>query len=199
MLRAVTDLTRVYDVLSGPLTREQLDRQYLTARDRGRRASGPVPDEPGRPISRLAAAVPVAANLYVAVHALHVLPPTGSAGIDLHLVELIHEDAGVALCLCDRALELDGSSHGYLATEWRPTVHDVATAIITAARVDDEPPSIVSCAQDAVSWLARAIADLDHDDPDSAAAISETLGRLLALSLFAETALRAASGGSKSP
>lgn len=104
----------------------------------------------------------------------------------------IRDDSAVALNLCERALELDGRSHGYRTVEWRPTVHDVANAITAAPQLDREPPSIVSYAHDTLDWLARAIADLDQDSPEAAAALAETLGRLLAISIFAEATLPAA-------
>ena len=190
MLREVIDLAGTYAALPHLLTEDQLAAQYRTATERGRRA-GADPHEPERPISLLAAGVPVAANLDVAIHALHVIPPTAAAGVDLQLAQRIREDSAVALNLCERALELDGRSHGYRAVEWRPTVHDVANAITAAPRLDREPPSIVSCAHDTVDWLARAIADLDQDSPEAAAALAETLGRLLAISIFAEATLPA--------
>jgi hypothetical protein len=145
MLREVIELAGIYAALSHPRTDDKLAAHYQTATECCRRAT-PPPREPERPISLLAAAVPVTANLDVAIHALHVLPPTDNAGgVDLQLIQRIREDSAFALNQCQRALELDGRSHGYRAGEWWPTVRDVANAITTAPRPDQEPPSIVSC------------------------------------------------------
>lgn len=197
MLRAVIDLAATYDRLSRPADPDVVSAHHRTASERGRHARTPLCDEPDRPISLLAAAVPAAANLDVAVHALHVLPPT-TTDADRQLSARIRQDAATAIHLCERALELDGTAHGYRAAEWHPIVYDIATEITTSAKLDREPPSIVSCAQDCVGWLAQAIAELDHDAPDATRAISEALGRLLALSLFAQATQPTGSGGNAS-
>jgi hypothetical protein len=46
----------------------------------------------------------------------------------------------------------------------------------------------VQQAQDAVSWLSRAIIDLDQDNHDATAAIADGLGHTLALYVFANVA-----------
>ena len=43
-------------------------------------------------------------------------------------------------------------------------------------------------AQDAISWLSRALIELDEDSAETATALSEALARLLAVWVFAETA-----------
>ena len=43
-------------------------------------------------------------------------------------------------------------------------------------------------AQDAISWLSRALVELDQDSAETANALSEALERLLAISVFANTA-----------
>ena len=43
-------------------------------------------------------------------------------------------------------------------------------------------------AQEAARWLSRAIVDLDQDSPDAAAVIVDSLGRILALDVFAKVA-----------
>jgi len=43
-------------------------------------------------------------------------------------------------------------------------------------------------AQDAISWLSRAIIELDADSAETANAISEVLARLLAVRVLAEAA-----------
>ena len=43
-------------------------------------------------------------------------------------------------------------------------------------------------AQDAISWLSRALIELDQDSAETANALSEALARLLAVCVFADTA-----------
>jgi hypothetical protein len=43
-------------------------------------------------------------------------------------------------------------------------------------------------AQDAISWLSRTLIELDQDSAETANALIEVLARLLAVSVFAETA-----------
>ena len=92
---------------------------------------------------------------------------------------------------CHQALELDGRAHDYTADEWLPAVYDIAASLLEAARPDREPPSLVEHVQEAVSWLSRAIIDLDQDARDAAAAIADCLGRILALYVFADVARHA--------
>ena len=80
------------------------------------------------------------------------------------------------------------NAHDYTADEWLPAVYDIAAPLLEAARLNREPPSLVQNAQEAVRWLSRAIVDLDQDLPDAAAAIVDSLGRILALDVFAKIA-----------
>jgi hypothetical protein len=42
-------------------------------------------------------------------------------------------------------------------------------------------------AQDVISWLSRALIELDQDGPEAATALSEARARLLGAWVFAET------------
>jgi hypothetical protein len=75
-----------------------------------------------------------------------------------------------------------------LRTSWLRAIYDIAAPIWEAARLDHEPPSIVERAHEAVRWLSQAIVDVDQDAPEATAAIVEALGRILALSVFADVA-----------
>ena len=136
----------------------------------------------------LATAVPACATLSVAIHVLHLLPATSDPGLVDQLLENVEDNGAVVLHRCHRALELDGQAHDYTADEWLPAVYDIAAPLLEAARLNREPPSLVQNAQEAVRWLSRAIVDLDQDSPDVAAAIVDTLGRILALDVFAKVA-----------
>ena len=43
-------------------------------------------------------------------------------------------------------------------------------------------------AQDAISWLSRALIEIDQDGAETTNALSEAIARLLAVFVFAETA-----------
>jgi hypothetical protein len=67
-------------------------------------------------------------------------------------------------------------------------VYDIASALLESARPNDEPPAIAQIAQDAISWLARTVVELDRDSPETPEALAEVLARLLAVVVFAHTA-----------
>ncbi len=185
----MSDLSAAYEQLARPWTHEQLADQYSEAS----RLAAQTPEcekDPliRRPIAMLASAVPACATLSVAIHVLHMLPATNDPGLVGQLLGNAKTSAAVALHRCHRALELDGRARDYTADEWLPAVYDFAAALLEAASLDREPPSLVEHAQEAVSWLSRAIVDLDEDSPDAAAALVDGLGRMLALHVFADVA-----------
>ena len=186
----MSDLSAAYQRLSRPWTHEQLAAHYREANGRGERLSGGDEDpQTCRPVAVLATAVPACASLSVAIHVIHVLPATR----DTHrlvgeLLGTVENSAAVALHRCDRALALDGQAHDYIADQWLATIYDIAAPLLEGARLNREPPSLVDHAQEAVSWLSRALVELDRDAPDAAAAIVDALGRILALHVFAEVA-----------
>ena len=185
----MSDLTAAYDRLARGWTHEQLAGRYRDAKRRGEQL--PECDQDHlirRPIAMLASAVPACASLSVAIHVIHVLPATGALALRDQLLRNAENNSAVALYRCHQALELDGQAHDYSADEWLPAVYDIAAPLLEAARLTREPPSLVEQAQDAVSWLSRAIVDLDQDAPDAAAAIADGLGRILALYVFADVA-----------
>jgi hypothetical protein len=89
---------------------------------------------------------------------------------------------------CQHALELDGADRGYAGEEWLSTVCEIADPLLRSARLDTEPPTLVQDAQNAISWLARAIAELDEGSEDAPASLAETLARLLAVWTFTSAA-----------
>jgi hypothetical protein len=189
----MSDLTAAYEQLARPWTHEQLAHYYRRAKRRAERL--PECDQDHlirRPVAMLASAVPACATLSVAIHVLHVLPATSDPELVQQLLDNAEKNGAVVLHRCHRALELDGRAHDYTADEWLPGVYDIAASTLEAARLDPEPPTLVEQAQEAVRWLSRAIIDLDRDARDAAAAIVDSLGRLLALYVFADVARRAA-------
>ncbi len=180
------DLEETYRRLARPWTREQLAPHYHAADRRGAQPPETGDDGLNRPIAMLAIAIPATATLSVAIHVLHMLPQPADRELDEQLIATAGSNAAAALHRCHRALELDGADHGYSADEWLPVIYDTAAPLLEASRLDQEPPSIVRQTQDAVSWLARAIADLDQGSPEGAASLAETLARLLTVWVFAE-------------
>jgi hypothetical protein len=182
------DLNSAYQQLARPWSHEQLAAHYGKAKRRGTGAAGHDEHALGGPIALLAASIPRASSLNVAVHVLHVLPSTTGGSLAPQLLNTIDDNATAVLNLCHRALELDGRAHNYTAEEWLPAVYDIAAELLQGAGVHQEPPSVVEHAQDAVRWLSRAIISLDQDSPDTPAAITDALGCLLAVCAFANAA-----------
>jgi hypothetical protein len=60
-----------------------------------------------------------------------------------------------------------------------PTVCDITWRLLRSAHLDTEPPTLVRVAQDAIGWLARAIAELDESSEEAPTSLAETLARLL--------------------
>ena len=187
--RLMSDLTAAYDRLARGWTHERLAGRYRDAQRRGEQL--PECDQDHlirRPIAMVASAVPACASLSVAIHVIHVLPSTGALPLTDQLLRNAENNSAVALHRCHQALELDGQAHDYSAEQWLPAVYDIAGPLLQGARLNRDPPSFVDQAQEAVRWLSRAIADLDEDSPDAAAALVDGLGRILALHVFAEVA-----------
>ena len=188
----MSELSAAYEHVARPWTHEQLADHYREAKRRAERM--PECDQDHlirRPVAMLAAGVPACATLSVTIHVLHVLPATSDPGLVERLLTNAGERGAVVLHRCHQVLELDGRAHEYTADEWLPAVYDIGASLLEAAQPDREPPSLVELAQEAVSWLSRAIVDLDQDARDATAAIADCLGRILALYVFADVACQA--------
>lgn len=85
-------------------------------------------------------------------------------------------------------LELDAAANDYTAGDWLPVVYDIAGPMLHSIRLDKEPPTIVEVTHSAISWLSRAVAELDRGSAESATSLAETLARLLATWMFASAA-----------
>jgi hypothetical protein len=105
------------------------------------------------------------------------------------LLAIAQRNVVEALGCCHRALELDGADHGYTAEEWLPTVDDIAGSVLQSAHPDTEPPTLVQVTQEAISWLSRAIAELDQRSEEAPTSLAEALARLLAVWTFTDIAL----------
>jgi hypothetical protein len=147
-----------------------------------------VQEVPDRPISLLATGIPASASFSVAIHVLHALPASARDELGQQLVDTAGRNAADVLHRCHLALELDGRAHDHATNEWLPVVYDIAAPLLASARLDREPPSVVQHTQEAVHWLASAVINLDQDSAETPAALADTLGRLLIVCVFADTA-----------
>jgi hypothetical protein len=188
----VIDLDDTYQRLAHPWSHEQLAARYEDAEHRGDGLLGTAreaqQEELTRPLALLATAIPPSATLSVAIHMLHALPEAARGSLAQQLVDTTEKNAADALHRCHRALELDGDARDYTADEWLPLIYDTAAPLLESARLTEEPPTVVRQAQEAISWLSRAVLELDQDSAESPTAIAEALARLLTVWVFADLA-----------
>jgi hypothetical protein len=185
----VIDLQDTYRRLARPWSRDELNASYAGAGRRGAELRDAQRyHEVTRPLALLATAIPPSATLNVAIHVVHVLPAGARGNVCNELIETAERNAADALGRCHRTLELDAAAHDYTAGDWLPVVYDIAGPMLQSIRLDKEPPTIVELAQEAVSWLSRAVAELDRGSAESATSLAETLARLLATWTFASAA-----------
>jgi hypothetical protein len=69
-----------------------------------------------------------------------------------------------------------------------PVIHDIAGPLLESSRLDQEPPSLVRHAQEAVRWLSTSNACVDEDSREASAAFADTLAHLLVVYMFADAA-----------
>jgi hypothetical protein len=146
--------------------------------------------ELARPIPLLASGIPQSATLNTAIHTLHTLPNDVEGELPGQLLDIAQRNGADALGSCHRALELDGADRGFQAADWLPTVYDIAGPLLESAPLDTEPPTLVQVAQEAISWLSRAIAEFDEGSEEAPTSLAETLARLLAVWTFTDVAPR---------
>jgi hypothetical protein len=184
----VIDLEDTYGWLAHPGSPDQLAACYRDANERGAEAVSPEDDELTQPLGLLATAIPRAATLSVAIHMLHALPTGARDTLSCELIDTSKQNVADVLHRCHRALELDGAAHGYTADEWLPIVYDTTAPLLQSAGLGEEPPAIVQQTEDAINWLSRAVLELDRESPETAAALTEALARLLTVWVFASVA-----------
>jgi hypothetical protein len=186
----VTDLAAIYHELADRCAGDAFADAYRAASTRGEHDL--PPREPtSRPVGLLATAVPRLVSLAVATHAVHVLPNADTperAALDDELFATIDMAAAGSLRRCHLALDADGRERGYTADEWLPVIYSVADDALHDASVTAEPPPIVRLSQDAARWVAIAIDALDQDAPSVTESLSDALGRLLVVFMFADIA-----------
>jgi hypothetical protein len=187
MLLAVIDLGDTYRRLARPWTPDELAAHFDRASQHGRRrAASP---EGARPIPQLAHAIPPAATASTTIHMLHALPQPADGDLPEQLLKLARRNVADALHACEHALESEAAERGYNTREWLPAVYDITGHLLSSARLDTEPPTIVHTTQEEISWLSRAIAELDEDSEEVPTSLAETLSRLLVVWIFTDAAL----------
>jgi hypothetical protein len=186
----VIDLHNTYRQLAQPWTHEQLAEHYRHAECHGESLIERRDALPARPIFWLATAVPPSATVSTAIHSLHTLPRQLNRALPEQLLQTTQRNTADALHRCHHALELDAAERGYQVEDWLPTVCDIAGPLLQSARLNKNPPSLVQVTQEAISWVSRAIAELDESSEYAPTSLTETLARLLAVWTFTNTAQR---------
>jgi hypothetical protein len=184
----VIDLDDTYRRLARPWDHEELAANRSKAYGHGGRLSREF--DSTRPIRLLATAIPPSATASTAITTIHAMPRNVEGGLPEQLLETAERNVARALHRCDLALELHGAEHGYTVEDWLPTVCDIAGPLLESARLDTEPPTLVQLSLEAISWLSRAIAELDDGSEEAAASLAETLARLLAVWSFTDALRR---------
>lgn len=183
------DLENTYRQLATS-TQEGLVARYRDAEQCGSRLAEAAGLDFSRPIPLLASAVPLTATVSVATHVLHAVPASAPGDLHEQLLDTAARSAADALHRCHRALALDGAVHGYTPEEWLPVVYRTAEHLLGSASPDQNPPTAVRLSQEAISYLARALVELDAESSESATTLTDVLARLLAVWVFSVSARR---------
>ena len=187
------DLDEIYERLARTWPSDELAGRYRGAERRRVRLKD-LGGDSDRALDMVAAAYPPAATVSVALYVLHMLRDGAQRDLALRLIGSADQNAATGLRHCQLALELDGAAHSYTAEEWRPVICDIAGEILNSARLNEEPPTLVGESQKVIGWLSRAVVELAGESAEAPNTLSEILGRLLALCVFAETARDIVSG-----
>ncbi len=178
-----------YRRVARPWQPDELAERYHAAYARGASDLPPGEQRSDRPVTLLATSVPRLISLAVAANVLHVLPAAAErAPVADELRSTLDLTAAGSLYRCHLALKADGNSRSYQAEDWLPLVYDQAMHALLDASPSADPPSLVEHAQQAGRWAALAIGSLDSDSPNVPEAISDCLGHLLFVCVFADTA-----------
>jgi hypothetical protein len=182
----LNNLADIYRRLATNCSREQLSSQYRAAKRCGRELSDGPDRQLAGPTVLLASAIPACATASTAIHVLHVLPAGADGVVSKQLLDSTERNVADALQRCQSALERDGEAHSYSTGEWLPSLYDITAQILESAQ--PEPPTLVRAAQDAISWLSRALIELGEDSEEVPSSLVEVLARLLAVWVFTAVA-----------
>jgi hypothetical protein len=186
------DLNNTYRQLANTRTQDELEARYQDAERCGAEPREETGGAPTGALPLVATAIPPSATTSVAIHILHALPDSAPGEPQQQLLTTASRNAASALRRCHLALERDGAAHDYRTKEWLPVITDIASRLLQSARLDKDPPTVVEQAQDAISWLSRAVVQLHDDSAEAANAVLEALARLLVVWVFVEIARKSA-------
>jgi len=195
----VNSLDATYRSLARAWEADELAEPYRTAYLRGAADLPPGEKPPGRPLALLATAVPRLISLAVAANVLHVLPASAISrtGLANELLSTVEQTAAGSLHRCHLALAACADDAAAdTAEEWMPHICDEAAHHLRELSTTTDPPSLIQHAQEAGRYTAIAIGLLDHDAAKAPEAISDCLGHLLTVCVFADAATE---GGLASP
>jgi hypothetical protein len=188
----LSSLDTTYRSLARTWSADELADRYHAALERGA-ADLPADEQPpDRPITLLATAIPRLISLAVATTVLHTLPDqahASNAGLADELLATIDTTASGSLHRCHLALDAYGlDDPADTADEWLPYVYDETAHALHALSPTVDPPSLIEHAQEAGRYAAIAIGALDRDAATVAETISDCLGHLLTVCVFADAA-----------
>jgi len=190
----VNRLDQTYRSLARPWQADDLAERYHPAYRRGASDLPPGETPPDRPIALLATAVPRLISLAVAANALHILPSAanGAAALADQLLATIDQTSAGSLHRCHLALDTTGQdAQADTAEEWLPYIYDEASHHLASLSPTADPPSLIEHAQEAGRYTAIAVGLLDRDARMAPEAISDCLGHLLTVCVFADFATEA--------
>jgi hypothetical protein len=196
----VIDLPSVYGDLLRDFPQDELERFYRDALRSGERDL-PQGDPGLRPMALLATAIPRINSASIAAYAIHILPrrdptPEGDA-LDEQMLGILEQASTGALLRCHLAMdaELTASAPELPAGDddtdvWLPLVFEPVNGLLAELADERNELALHGLAQDAIRWLGNSIDLLDRHDPQRVEAITDTLARLLPLTMFAQLARR---------
>jgi hypothetical protein len=194
----VIDLPAVYGDLLRDFPQEELERFYRDALRRGERDL-PQGDPGLRPMALLATAIPRINSASIAAYAIHILPrrnptPEGDA-LDEQMLGILEEASTGALLRCHLAMDAELTASAAELTSgdedtdaWLPVVFEPVNGLLAELADENNELEMHALAQDATRWLANSIDLLDQRHPQRVEAITDTLARLLPLTMFAHYA-----------
>jgi len=183
-------LDPIYRRLARSWPADELASHYQAAYQRGT-ADLPADEQPpDRPITLLATAMPRLISLVVAANVLHLLPEPvrDDAGLASELLTTVDTTATGSLHRCHLALCADGQSRGYDSDDWLVLAYDQAADWLKRASPTTHPPALIDHAQQAGRFAAVAIGLLDRDAASVPEALTDCLGHLLSVCVFADAA-----------
>ena len=194
------DLPSVYGDLARPFTLEQLERGYRDALRRGE--PDLPPGDPGtRPIGLLATAIPRLNSATIAAYVIEVFPsvqdsPEGDA-LHEQMLDILERTSTGALLRCHLALDAELTATGHdladpdnAVEDWLPLAFEEAQSVLPSLKRRQDDQAVHGVAQEATIWLANSIDLIDAHDDHRIHALTDTLARLLTLTMFADTAHR---------